>query len=115
MAKTGRKPFAFSDKDRAEIEHLAGLCMSQDEIASIKGCDRNTLVKHCALELQRGKDRAKAMVTNALFSNIKKGKEASIFFYLKTQHGWREKQDIELTGKDGAPFVPIINITVAKK
>ena len=98
MAKTGRKPFAFSDKDRAEIEHLAGLCMSQDEIARIKGCDRNTLVKHCALELERGKDRAKAMVTNALFSNIKKGKEASIFFYLKTQHGWREKQEIEHSG-----------------
>ena len=93
-----RPPTKFSDKDRAEIEHLAGLCMSQDEIARIKGCDRNTLVKHCALELERGKDRAKAMVTNALFSNIKKGKEASIFFYLKTQHGWREKSEVELSG-----------------
>ena len=99
MAKTGRKPFAFSDKDRAEIEQLAGLCMSQDEIARIKGCDRNTLVKHCALELERGKDRAKAMVTNALFSNIKKGKEASIFFYVKTQHGWREKSEVEHSGE----------------
>jgi hypothetical protein len=56
--------------------------------------DRNTLKKHFKAELEKGKDIAYSQALNSLFSNIKKGKEASIFFYLKTQHGWREVQHI---------------------
>lgn len=88
----------FTEKDREEIAHLAGLCMSHDEIAILKKCSRDTLEKHCKEELAEGKANAKSLVTKGLFGNIKAGKEASIFFYLKTQHGWREKSEIEHSG-----------------
>ncbi len=35
-------------------------------------------------------------------------------FWLKNRDkdNWRDKQDVEHTGKDGAPLVPVINVTV---
>ena len=45
--------------------------------------------------MKEGKVGAKALVINRLMQNIKEGKEASIFFYLKTQCGWTETQRIE--------------------
>lgn len=35
-------------------------------------------------------------------------------FWLKNRHPshWRDKQDHEHTGKDGAPLVPVINVTI---
>lgn len=105
MSKRGRKPVQFSDKDRAEIKHLAGLTLSVAEIARIKGCSEKTLMKSCAEEIDSGRVQAKAMAVNQLFLNIKKGKEASIFFYLKTQHHWRERQEVQHTGTVGFKLI----------
>ena len=91
----GRKPTEFTEKDREEIRKLAGLSLSMEEIAKINGCNRDTLAKHCKAEVEEGRVEAKALAIDRLFRNIKAGKEASIFFYLKTQHQWREVQRIE--------------------
>lgn len=91
----GRPPVEFTDKDREEIKRLAGLCLSMEEIARIKGCNRDTLAKWCKDEVEEGRVEAKAVAIDRLFRNIKAGKEASIFFYLKTQHQWREVQRVE--------------------
>lgn len=93
--KPGRPPVTFTDKDREEIKKLSGLCLSIEEIARIKGCDRDTLSKWCHDEIEEGRVEAKALAIDRLFRNIKAGKEASIFFYLKTRHQWREVQRIE--------------------
>ena len=70
---------------------MSGFGLSQDQIALVMQIDRNTLAKYYKEELVLGKAEAFALATNSLFSNIKKGKEASIFFYLKCQHRWSEK------------------------
>lgn len=90
--KGGRPEVKFSPEDRKKIRYLAGLTLSQEEIAKTFGCDRDTLKKHCAEELELGKVEAKQLAVGKLFGNIKKGKEASIMFYLKTQHRWKETQ-----------------------
>ena len=95
MGKAGRPAVEFSEKDRDEVKRLAGLCLSLEEIALIKGCNRDTLSKWCSEEIEAGRVEAKALAIDRLFRNIKAGKEASIFFYLKTRHQWREVQRIE--------------------
>jgi len=67
------------------------LGMTHEEIELIEGHDRGTIAKHCRAELDKGKSDAKAMVITSLFNNIKKGKEASIFFWLKCQARWSEQ------------------------
>ena len=95
----------FTDEQRKHVQTLSGYGLSQDQISRMLEIDRNTLKKHFKEELEKGKDIAYSQALNSLFSNIKKGKEASIFFYLKTQHGWKEKQEIQHTGKDGEALV----------
>ena len=113
--RKGRAPREFSEKEREEIEQLAGYGLTHDQIAIFKRCDRNTLVKHCAIELERGKTVALVTVTKALFSNIKAGDPASIFFYLKTQHHWREKDPDKDKDSDKDKAPTTINLVFMSK
>lgn len=94
-SKGGRPYLKISEQDRGEIKRLAGLGLTVEEIATIKGISARTLYNRCAAEMKEGKTSAKALVISRLMQNIKDGKEASIFFYLKTQCGWKETQVIE--------------------
>ncbi len=90
--KKGRPAFEVTDEQRMQVKTLAGYGLNQNQIASILEITRQTLAKHFSVELEKGKSLALAQAASSLFNNIKKGKEASIFFYLKTQGGWREQQ-----------------------
>lgn len=107
MARPTKEP---TDEQRKQVQTLAGYGLSQEQIATMLGMTRQTLAKHCQSELEKGKAVAYATATGQLFNNIKKGKEASLIFYLKTQHGWKEKQEIQHTGKDGQQLQAVINV-----
>lgn len=97
-------------EQRKQVETLSGYGLTQEQIARMLGLHVQTLRKWCALEMKTGKDKAYTQAVNSLFANIKKGKEASIFFYLKTQHCWREVSRTEHTGADGTPLIPVMEI-----
>lgn len=109
MKKKGRKPYEVTEELRSQVRTLAGYGLSMKQIGDVIGMDRNTVAKHFEQDIEKGKSLAFTQATNALFSNIKKGKEASIFFYLKTQWGWKETQKTELSAEiqtkmiDGPP------------
>ena len=48
-------------------------------------------------------------VLTQLYKNIEKGKEASVFFYMKTQMGWIEKTKMDITSDDKALSIPPIS------
>lgn len=87
----------ITDEQKKQVQTLTGYGLNQDQIANMLGIHKQTLVKYCKAELDRGKDLAYTQAVQGLFTNIKKGKEASIFFYLKTQHGWKEKSQVDMT------------------
>jgi transposase len=66
--------------------------------------DRYKEVKEALVELQ---ERELDFTESKLMENIREGKEASIFFKLKTQakhRGYIERQEIEHSGAPGAPI-----------
>jgi len=84
------------------------------QAAAILGCHSGTVYnyakRHKTVQTTWDdiKEKRHDFVENALFKNIKLGKEASTFFYLKTQaqsRGYIEKQQLEHSGE-------IIKITV---
>lgn len=109
-----RPEIEISDERRKEIRKLAGYGLTIEQMASVLGIHRNTLTKHCKDDIEKGKAEAFHFAVNSLFSNIKKGKEASLIFYLKTQHRWKEVQQTELTGADNAALIPSINVTLKR-
>lgn len=66
--RIGRPRFAASEKDRAFVKRMAALGASQDDIARVIGCDRNTLVKHFRQDIEDGRIEATASVAASLFA-----------------------------------------------
>ena len=85
----------FTDKEKKRVSKLAGYGLTQAQICTILECSEKTLLKHCGKEWEKGKLLAIETVADTLFQNIKKGDTASVFFYLKTQAHWCEKQVVE--------------------
>ena len=92
-----------TDEDREMVQDLSGQGVTHKQIARLicGGIDKKTLYKHFRDELKYGKARAMATVTGKLMDKINSGDSASIFFYLKTQAGWRETSKIDHSSKDG--------------
>lgn len=73
----------------------------QETIASIIGIDPKTLRKYYREELDQSKAKANATIGGALFNKAKSGDTAAMIFWMKTQAGWRETQNIDHTSSDG--------------
>ena len=93
---------------RNQVEVLSGFGLPQRQIAVLLGCDPKTLRKHFEQELEVGDARATAKIAQTLYNKAIGGDTASLIFWLKARAGWREKHDVEVSGKDGTPIEPIV-------
>jgi hypothetical protein len=91
------KPKTPTPEQRKQVKTLSGFGLNHVQVANVMDISRPTLEKYYSEELRKGKDEAIALVTNSLFSNIKKGNVPCILFYLKCQAGWKERDALELT------------------
>ena len=67
-------------------------------------------------QLVRGTTEANVKVAQSLFQMATQGKNvAAAIFWMKARAGWREKHDVEVSGKDGVPLAPTsIQVTFVK-
>jgi hypothetical protein len=86
-----RRAFVVNAAVRDKVRHLAGVGVSQDDIAKIIGCAPKTLRKRCRDDLDRGVAEANATVSGYLFAAAKAGNVTAQIFWLKTRARWREK------------------------
>lgn len=84
-----------TEETREMVRNMVANGVPQGEIARVMGVAQNTLTKHYREEIDNAKIKANAMVVGKLYENCMAGKEASIFFWLKTQCNWREVTHIE--------------------
>ena len=99
--EVGRPPYIKTDEDAKTVEALAIAGVKQSLIADIVKISEPTLRKNFRKELDTSKARANAIISQALFKKAKDGNVVAQIFWLKTQAGWKEKNALELTGKDG--------------
>ena len=99
--EVGRPPYIKKDEDAKTVEALAIAGVKQTLIAEIIKLSEPTLRKNFRRELDTSKARANAIVAQSLFKKAKDGNVVAQIFWLKTQAGWKEKNALELTGKDG--------------
>jgi hypothetical protein len=98
-----RRPVVPTDKERAQVEAMAGYGVPQDDIACILGIDAKTLRLRYRHELDVGIAKANAKIGQTLFQKAVNGDTASLIFWAKARMGWSEKQVIENTGPNGGP------------
>ena len=99
-----------SPEQRNQVEVLAGFGLPQHQIAVLLGCDPKTLRKHFDAELSLGDAKATAKIAQTLYNKAGAGDTASLIFWLKARAGWREKHDVEISGRDGKPLEPTVVI-----
>src|ERR1700704_3492023 len=108
---TGRKPFAPTDNQRRMVRAHSGFGVPHDDIGRIVKCSPPTLRKRFRDELDLGNAEANAKVAQTLYQQATTpGNIAATIFWLKARAGWREKQVVEVTGKDGAAVPPTLMI-----
>lgn len=94
-------------EQRKTVRALSGFGVPQDDIAAYVDIDPKTLRKHFRVELDRGSLEATAKVAQSLFNMATSGNNvAAANFWMKARAGWREKNNLEITGKDGTPIGP---------
>lgn len=109
MSKRPHKPFEPSDEQRNVVAMLVSVATPLEDICKVitnpdtgKPIARLTLEKAFPDEIKNGRSKVRAFVVGKLYKLIEQEHPASIFFYLKTQCGWRETH--EVVGQGGGPL-----------
>lgn len=106
MPGAGRPAFEPTAHERRQVEAMSGYGLPIDQIAVLvrDGINVDTLRKHFSQELISGKAKANAQVGKTLFQKVMAGDTTAAIWWTKTQMRWKEVQQHEVTGKDGAPL-----------
>jgi hypothetical protein len=96
--KKGSKTRIWTEQEKDIIKALAIARTPHAAIAKAVGTDKETLLKHFGEFLEVEKLRFDAFVVGQVAKAIKQGDKSMIMFYCKTQMGWRETSNLELSG-----------------
>ena len=93
----GRPSRKLTPKELEEIESMAGIGLTQQQIADIKGMDVDTLRKHAGAIIKRGKSKAIGKISQTAYNMAASGEHPSMTrFWLKMQAGWHESVPDEI-------------------
>jgi len=98
-----------TEKTKATVQQSSGLGLPQEQIAALIGISPKTLTKHYPIELALGKAMASAQVAKSLFNKATQGDTTAAIWWTKTQMGWSEKTQHEITGANAGPLVISLN------
>jgi orotate phosphoribosyltransferase-like protein len=101
MAKRGR-PSKYNKIDLKQVESLASLGLTDEEIAKVLDISRTTLHYYKKKPkflntIKKGKLKADVQITKSLYEKAKSGDTTAMIFWLKNRRPdkWRDKQDID--------------------
>lgn len=95
--------------DLAEVERLASLGLTREQIAASLGASVSTIYGRLrddeesadfAEAIKRGRAKANVFVGGKLMEQINEGNTTAMIFYLKSRAGWRESSEIRLETKE---------------
>ena len=110
----GGAKYNKNDKDRLLVEQMSACGIPHESIANVLDISHDTLTRHYKEELTNASAKANTKVAGTLYNKAIRGDTACMIFWLKTRAKWREVNYQEITGADGAPFVPVLNINTKK-
>jgi len=105
----------ITEEQIAQVRKLAAV-LTMEQIADFLGISEQTLRRRmmedpAVLEAyKRGKGEALAGIAHNLIQQARDGNTTAAIFYLKTQGGWREKNELEVSGPGGAPIASEIKV-----
>lgn len=106
-----RPSFQPTDEQRKTVWLMAAAGIPEEDIARClgqKGISPVTLRKHFRKELDNAQTESNARMAGRLYAIANQNDDmraagAATMFWLKTRARWKEKHEVEVTGKDGGP------------
>ena len=92
----GLPAFKPTDEQRKTVKNAVTAGLSQVLTAKVLGISPTTLVKYFNDELETAQAHRHARAAELLWEKVEKGETACLFFYMKTQMGWRETSKLEV-------------------
>jgi len=95
--------------DLAELEKLAGMQCTNEEIAAFFGVSKRTIVRKCKVEkfrdiIDQGRAKGRVSVRRSLFKLSNAGNVAASIFLAKNLLGYKDYFSNEHSGPGGAPI-----------
>ncbi|HEY6344437.1 MAG TPA: hypothetical protein VIY49_23335 [Bryobacteraceae bacterium] len=95
--------------DLAELEKLAGMQCTEEEIAAFFGVSRRTIVRRCQMTkfrevMEQGRAKGRVSVRRSLFKLANAGNIAAAIFLAKNILGYRDVVNNEHSGPGGSPI-----------
>ena len=113
----GRKAFEPTAKERQQVEAMAGVGLPHDQIGALvrDGVCTDVIRQYFAKELKAGKAKASAKIGQTLFNRAIGGETAALIWWTKSQMGWKEKRDLDVTSSDGTLTPAVIQLMAVDK
>lgn len=87
----GKPRFEPTEKNREQVETMAGYGVPLHQVASLIGIDEKTLYKYFRKEIDEGKAKANAQIGLSLFQQATTGENTSAaIWWTKSQMGWKD-------------------------
>lgn len=96
----GRPPLKITDQMISQVQTLAGYGLTNSQIATIIDIAETTLKSkpEFTAAIKKGRELAAGNLHRTAYEMAVKDKNpAMVMFMLKCKHGWREKQEIDIT------------------
>lgn len=99
--KRGRPKLELNEQD---IENLASIQCTDEEIAAVLGCSSDTLTRNYAEALQRGKAKGRASLRRRQWKASQDGNATLLIWLGKQILGQRDQSDVNLGGQPDNPL-----------
>lgn len=115
QSKRGRKPIVFDEDKIAQVEAL-GAFLSIEQIANYFGISKTTFYElmerqpEISERYKKGKAKAIGRIAKTLIEQACDGNITAAIFYLKTQAGWHESNQLDIVSTDGSISPTVIEL-----
>lgn len=91
------------DIDPKQVEALASILCTDEEIADVLKCSSDTLTRRFRAELDQGRNMGRASLRRQQWEQAKHGNATMLVWLGKQWLGQRDKTDTEISGAGGGP------------
>lgn len=115
--KGGRPLIVLTEAQKSEVSTLAAI-LNAEQIADYFGISRTTFFQildrdeEVSVLYKKGRAKAIGNAARNIITASNAGNVSASIFYLKTQGGWRETQQIDHTSSDGSMATPEVQWVV---